>query len=353
MTTDNIVSVSNYDVFVGIDVDKTSFSVSYGAKDQKLFRSFKIPADPANLINHFDKRFQGKKILFAYEAGPTGYSLYDYLTAKKLSCIMVHPGNILSAPKDKVKTNRLDSIKITTQLKAGQLRAIRVPDDSYRQLRHLTSLRQQYAKAHRSATQRIKAFLLFENIKSVPTESVGLSGRQIELLKILTLDIARKFKLNNLLEDLDYARRKLLLTHRELKAFLKNHSEVENFYKLLITLPGFGLITSLYLLGRVGDPKNLKNVRELGSFIGVVPSERSTGENILRGSITHTGDITLRSLLVEASWRAIQKDKELNFFYQRIKNRRGSSQIAIVAVARKLASRAHAVLKNQRPYIVH
>ena len=354
MTTGHTQHLNNtYDMFVGIDVDKSSFSVSYAEQDGPGFKSLKMPADPGGLKRYFDKRFHDKKILFAYEAGPTGYGLYDYLTSQRLSCIMVHPGNILSAPKDRVKTNRLDSLKITRQLKGGQLRGIRVPEDAYRQLRHLTSLRQDYAKNHRAATQKIKAFLLFENIQVFPIESPGLSGGQIQLLKELALDQARKFKFNNLLEDLEYARRKLLSVHKELKVFLRNHPEVDGQHKLLVTVPGFGLITSLYLLGRIGNPKHLKNVRELGAFIGVVPSERSTGDTIQKGHITHTGDTTLRSLLVEAAWRAIQKDKELDFFYQRIKKSRGSSQVAIVAVARKLASRAHSVLKNQRPYVVH
>jgi transposase len=267
--------------------------------------------------------------------------------------MMVHPGNILKAPKDRVKTNRLDSIKITSQLKNGQLKGIRVPEDTYRQLRHLTSLRQEYAKSKRAAIQRIKSFLLFENTPTpLASSSPGLSAGQIAHLKTLSFDPARKFKINSLIEDLEHARRKLLSVHRELEHFVEANSEIGNQYKLLTSIPGFGLVTSLYLLGRVGHPKNLRNVREMGSFVGVVPTERSTGETIQKGHITHMGDTTLRSLLVEASWRAIQKDKELEFFYQRIKKRSGSAQIAIVAVARKVASRAHSVLKNQKPYIV-
>jgi transposase len=349
MTTD----INNYDVFVGIDVDKTSFSVSFADHKMRGFKSFKMPANPEGLKSYFDRRLPDKKILFAYESGPTGYSLYDYLTVQKLSCIMVHPGNILSAPKDRVKTNRLDSIKIANQLKNGQLKGIRVPEDTYRQLRHLTSLRQEYAKRKRASIQRIKSFLLFENIQtSLSSSSPGLSAGQINLLKALSLDQARKFKINSLIEDLEYVRRKLLSVHKELKLFVEANSEIEGQYKLLTSIPGFGLITSLYLLGRVGHPKNLGNVREMGSFVGVVPTERSTGDTVQRGHITHMGDTTLRSLLVEASWRVIQKDKELQFFYERIKKRSGSTQIAIVAVARKVASRAHSVLKNQKPYIV-
>ncbi len=345
-------NLSLYDVFIGIDVDKASFAVTYKTKDQNIYKSLKMPASPEHLTNYFQNRFQEKRLLFAYEAGPTGYSLHDWLTTKKLSCMMVHPGNILKAPKDKVKTNRLDSLKITQQLQGGELKGIRVPDDSYRQLRHLTHLRQQYAQSHRSAIQRVKSFLLFENIREHGLlESKRLSGHQVKLLRALTLDAVRRFKLDSFLDDLDYSKKKLLRVHRELAAFLKQNTDIQSYYKLLITIPGFGLVTSLYLLGRIGDPSHLRSVREMGSFVGVVPTERSTGESIQRGPITRTGDSYLRSLLIEAAWSAIRKDKELNFFYHRIKTRSGKSQIAIVAVARKLSARAHRVLKEKRAYI--
>ena len=356
MTSITTINPREHDVFIGIDVDKTSFSVTYKPRELNAYKSFKIPANPSHLKNYFQNRFEDKKLLFAYEAGPTGYALHDYLTSQNLSCMMIHPGNLQKAPKDKVKTNRLDSLKITRQLQSGELKGIRVPEDSYRQLRHLTLLRQQYARAHREATQRIKSFLLFENIKDPNLMgSERLSGRKIKLLRQLYLDPSRKFKLENLLEDLEYSRKKLLSTHNQLKAFVKEHPKIGHYQSLLNTIPGFGFITSLYLLGRIGDPKNLGNVRELGSFVGVVPSERSTGENISKGSITRAGDKTLRSLLVEAAWRAIRKDKELNFFYHRIKTKSGvskGSKIAIVAIARKLTSRAHRVLKEQRTYII-
>ena len=356
MTSITTVDPSNYDVFVGLDVDKTSFAVTYKTKETNSYKSLKMPADPKAVKSYFNNRFENKRLLFAYEAGPTGYGLYDYLTSQDLSCMMVHPGNIQKAPKDRVKTNRLDSLKITKQLQSGELKGIRVPDDIYRQLRHLTLLRQQYAQDQRRAIQKLKAFLLFENIKEGELLGPGRpSGMHIRTLKELPLDPARKFKVDNHLEDLVYARKKLLSVHRALRLFLKENPEIENYYRLLTSIPGFGLVTSLYFLGRVGDPKNLHNVREIGSFVGVVPSEKSTGEDVNKGSITHTGDSTLRSLLVEAAWMAIRKDKELNFFYHRIKARRGEgkgSKIAIVAVARKLTARAHNVLKEKRPYIV-
>ena len=346
----------DYDVFVGIDVDQKSYSVSYKTQEQDCYKSFKIPADPMNLHAYFKKRFHEGRVLYAYEAGPTGYHLYDVLTEQNQPCIMVHAASIQKAPKDRVKTNRVDSLKITNQLQGGQLKGIRVPSDEYRQLRHLVSLRQAYTQDLTRLKQRILSLLLFESITLPHLEGKRWSGRHIQVLKGLTLDSIRSFKLQSLLESLLFTRSKLLGVHRALRQFLKNHASIEKNIQLLQSIPGFGFVVPLYFLARVGDPSELRSVRELGSFAGLVPSEKSTGDRIQKGSITRMGDSTLRSLLVEAAWVAIRHDKELAQFFWRIRSKNQGekgSRIAIVAVARKLTHRAHRVLKEQTPYIVH
>lgn len=346
---------SPFDIFVGLDVDKKSYAVTFKHKENREYHSFKMPSNPSSLMNYFEKRYPTARIAYAYEAGPTGYRLHDHLKENNQVCIMVHPGNIEKAPKDRVKTNRLDSKKLTMLVQSGRLPGIHVPEDSYRQLRHLCSSRQQYANDQRRAKQRIESFLLFEGIDLPALEGSRWSARHIQILKELKLDGVRRFKLDNLLGDLNYARQKLLLCHKRLRELYKEEPVIHRHIELLRTIPGFGFVVSAYFLSRIGDPKNLGTVRQIGSFVGVVPQERSTGETIQKGPITHMGDPILRSLLVEAGWTAIRKDTELGQFYHRIKSKnRGEKgpRIAIVAVARKLTQRAHRVLKDQNPYIV-
>jgi len=92
-------------------------------------------------------------------------------------------------------------------------------------------------------------------------------------------------------------------------------------------------------------------VREMGSFMGLVPCENSTGEDVDKGPITHAGDGYLRSILIEAAWTAIRQDTELKAFYRRVYRRNPrdkAARVAIVAVARKLASRLFCLLKERR-----
>ena len=346
----------DYDIFIGLDVDKNNFS--FTVQDHYTMSKAKmIPSEPKQLYAYVVNNFADKKVLFAYEAGPTGYHLYDYLSAKKQDCLVVSPLSIPKALNQKVKNNRIDSLRIVRELKAGKLSSIRIPEGQYRELRHLISLRENYAYNRKVAKQRIKSLLLYTNLCSYLKDiDQNWSNHYIQVLKELSCPYAARQRLNMLLMDLDYARKQTLSILKQLQIFVEDHTEIQRYMYYLLSIPGIGFITSVTLLGRLGDPRNLRTVRELSAFVGLVPTERSTGDDINRGQITHLGNSILRSLLIEASWSAIRKDKELNQFYFRIKNRHHPSigaRKAIVAVARKLTQRIYCVLKEQRTYIVH
>jgi transposase len=123
----------------------------------------------------------------------------------------------------------------------------------------------------------------------------------------------------------------------------------------MMSVSGIGWIVARQLLARIGNWRELKNIRQLGGFLGLVPRENSTGDKTNRGSITHTGDGRLRSKLIQASWSAIRKDGELREFFRsvcRTQPRDRAKRVAIVAVARKLSVRISVVLMEQRPYVV-
>lgn len=346
---------SEYDVFIGVDVDQKSFATTCVSGDNPQGHSLKMPAKPENLHRYFQKRFPGKRMLYTYEAGPTGYGLHDYLVSQAQNCMMVHPAGVPAAPNNRVKTNRLDSQKLAQESMSGKLKGIRVPSEAYRELRHLVTLRQQYAQDLRATKQRIRSMLLFENIQ-LPGDPKPWTSRYRYALQQIGLKETLRFKLDLLLKDLDHARDRLLLMHRQIRKFSANQEAIQKNLTYLRSLPGIGIVVSTYLLARIADPAYLRNVRELGAFCGLVPSENSTGEHVQRGPITHMGDSTLRSLLVEAAWVAIRKDKELGEFYYRIRAKGkgdGAARVAIVAVARKLTHRIYRVLKEQRPYVIH
>jgi transposase len=162
-----------------------------------------------------------------------------------------------------------------------------------------------------------------------------------------------RFKLNRLLDSLEFDEKQVLKATREIRRFCQANPELFGCIEYLKTLPGIGWIVASQLVARVGDWRQIKNIRQLPAFLGLVPTENSTGERTERGSITHTGDGRLRSKLIQASWSAIRQDGELREFFRTVAKRHPrhlASRIAIVAVAHKLCVRAAVVLMEQRPY---
>ena len=291
----------DYETFIGLDVDKSSFSYTVNDKDQML-KSKKIPSNPEQLYNYIHKHFNSKKVICAYEAGPTGFHLYDYLSKKDILCLITAPASIPTARNAKVKNNRIDSIKIADHLMTGKLKPIRVPQGVYRELRDLVKIRENYARDHKAAKQRIKALLLYSNLyPALKDPDASWSGNFIKELKQIDCSFAVRHRMDMLIEDLEYARRKLLSIHHTLKSFCRENDQINQYIHYLQSIPGIGFTIAVMLLGKIGNPEFLRNPRELAGFVGLTPKENSTGDSINRGPITRMGDKTLRFLLVEAA----------------------------------------------------
>jgi transposase len=344
-----------YDVFAGLDVSKKSIAATFTSQ-QGFIRSLQMPHSVEYLLNHVRKHFANQKIAFVYEAGPTGYGLYDGLAAHGYSCMIAAPSMIPRAPGHRVKTNRLDSRGLSESLRGGQLKSIHVPSPVYRELRHLTQLRDTMVRQAAAHKQRIKALLLLEGIDFPPAAAGSQWTLRVKAqLRKLKCSRTVRFKLDQLLDTLEFSEKQVVNSTKEIRRFCKEDAELSQSIAYLMSIPGIGSIVASQLLARMGDWREIDNVRQLGSFLGLVPTENSTGDRVDRGSITRLGDGRLRSKLIQAAWSAIRQDTELREFYRSVcrRNPRGKgARIAIVAVARKLSTRIYAVLKNQRPYII-
>jgi len=346
---------SDYDVFSGLDVDKRSISATFN-NQQGHIRSLRMPNSVEHLVNYVRKHFPDQKVAFAYEAGPTGYGLYDGLVAQGYRCLIASPSMIPKAPGQRVKTNRLDSVGLAENLRGGQLKSIHIPSPVYRDLRNLTQLRDTFVSAMVGMKQRIKSLLLLEGIEFPPAPA----GSQWSIvvkhkLRKLPCSSTVRFKLDQLLDSLEFNEKQVVKTTQQMRRFCQNDPELSRCMGYVMSVSGIGRIVASQLLARIGDWRELKNVRQLGGFLGLVPTEHSTGDRTDRGSITQTGDGRLRSKLIQASWSAIRQDSELREFFASVCKthaRHIAPRVAIVAVARKLSVRISVVLMKQRPYVV-
>lgn len=302
------------------------------------------------------RRFPDKRIAFVYEAGPTGFGLYDDLVGQNYVCLVVAPTQIPRAPADRVKTNRIDSRKLAEKLRGGEFKGIHVPNRLYRDLRHLVHLREVFVR-HQSATKvRIKMLLLLEGIR-FPGISPKERWSRIAINNLYALQTGSeiRFKLEQYLLTLKFDEERLQKVNKQLLRFCTQNPEIWRCLGLLCSIPGIGKVVGVHLLARIGDWRDLDNSRQIAALLGMIPVEDSTGDRIRKGSISRMGDPITRSKLIETAWTSIRKDPELMEYYERIKARNPApiaARKAIVAVGRKLTTRIYAVLKYQRPYVV-
>lgn len=344
-----------YDVFTGMDVDKRSIAVTFLNHEGKT-RSLKIPYNTEQLIRYVNKHYSGQRVAFAYEAGPTGFGLYDEITEKGYFCLVASPASIPMAPGKMVKTNRLDSKKISENLRGGQLKGIHIPSQSYRDLRQLTQMRDTYVKQLVATKLRIKSLLLYTGVPFPETSpSSQWTSMVIKELQDIKCSRGTRIKLDQLILSLGFFTQNIVDITKAIRKFCDSDEEIKRNIEYIKSIPGIGYITASQLLARIGDWHNLERADQLGSFLGLVPREKSTGDDINKGSITKTGNGRLRSKLIQCAWSNIRRDPELNEFYNRMYTRhygKFASRKAIVAVARKLTMRIYAVLTQQRNYEV-
>ena len=343
---------NHYQVLVGLDVDKRSMSATFAAEGDRLMKSHRLPYSSAHLLNYVDKHYPYQRIAFVYEAGPTGFKLYDELTAAHHKCLVVTPAKVPTAPGNRVKTNRLDSRKLIQAVRGGDLHYVHVPTQTYRELRHLVQLRDTSVRQLTATKCRIKALLLYENIP-YPDPRGGWSAAVITQLYALPCSAAVRFKLDQLIGTLYFHFNSAAHVQKEIRRFCQADPELRKSIALLKTIPGIGWIVAAHLVARLGDWRQIENVRSIAGFLGLVSSEHSTGDKENRGRITRSGDSRLRNKLIQSAWVAINKDDELRAFYRSVYQRQPkklAARKAIVAVARKLTTRIYAVLKQQRPF---
>src|SRR5213078_2586976 len=233
---------TDYEVFGGLDVDKRSISVTF-TNHQGFIRSLRMPYSVEHLVNHVRKHFGDQKVAFAYEAGPTGYGLYDWLVAKAYPCLIATPSMIPKAPGQRVKTNRLDSRGLSENLRGGQLRSIHVPSALYRELRHLTQLRDTLVSEMVRMKQRIKSLLLMEGLEFPPAPPGSQWSFLVKAkLRKLPCSSVVRFKLDQLLDNLEFGEKQILKTTREIRRFCHNDPELSQCIEYLKSVPGIGWI---------------------------------------------------------------------------------------------------------------
>ena len=336
------------DLFVGIDLHKRTWHVTIQSVDVELFCG-SIPGR-WEALHKLLNRYKGCKITVVYEAGYFGFWLYDRLTEFGIECIVTPPSLIPREYGNRVKTDRKDSRKLAYLLAKGMLKRVWVPSKEERYHRQVSRRRRQLIKDRVRTQGRIKSDLRFYGIDIGETRGKW-SGVYLENLhRIRFKNRWMQESFNRLLDLYGFLDKQV----KEQTKLLKELAETDLYRRrveILLSVPGIGVIVAMEILLELQDVSRFRRAEQLAAYVGLTPSQYSSADKIRMGRITGIGKNSLRTALVEASWKLITKDGVMQEKYERIKARAGAKR-AIVAIARTLLLRTRRMLLDDIPYAV-
>jgi transposase len=312
-----------YAAYIGLDVHKETIAVAMaecGRGEPEFYGEIaNTPKKVAKLIDRLSARYGGEGLLFVYEAGPCGYGLYRQITGIGHGCEVVAPSLIPQKAGDRRKTDRRDALGLARLSRAGELTGVWVPHQEQEAIRDLTRAREDMKGLETKARQKLGAFLLrhgkgYDKGKSRWTQA---HFRWLETVKFDSP--VQQIVLEEYIEAVKTAQRQVAGLERQMREALGRWS-LAPVVEALMALRGVNLITAMTILAELGDISRFDSPRQLMAYLGLVPSEHSSGQTRRQGPITKTGNGHVRRVLVEASWayqyparktRDIQKRAEL------------------------------------------
>jgi transposase len=249
------------------------------------------------------KKLAGKyrQLTFCYEAGPTGYGLYRQIKSLGQECMVVAPSLIPKRPGDRVKTNRRDAVNLAKLLRAGELTAVWVPDRHHEAMRDLVRAREAAVMDLRSKRQQVSAFLLRQGLPYPEGKKTWTKAHMSWLASQKLAYPEQRIAFEELMLAMRQAQERLERLEQAIRTAVPDWSLAE-LVTALMAMRGIDLIAAATLLAEIGDLSRFQTPRELMAFLGLVPTEDSTGDTIKRGSITKAGNRRARRVLVECSW---------------------------------------------------
>lgn len=287
--------------FIGLDVHKESIAIGVAAEGRaagrfvgtvgparaELLKSLKSLGDPAALS-------------IVYEAGPCGYGLVRELRSRGYACEVIAPSKIPRRPGDRVKTDRRDAVRLAELARAGELVSVLVPDERDEAIRDLSRSRSDAVRARLKARQQLKAMLLRHG-QRYTGKSSWTQAHERYLSAVSFAHPAQDITFVEYRQAIGEAHERV----ERLTAALRAQSEAWRMHPVLeslMSLRGIDFVAAVTLVAELGDLKRFAHPRELMSFLGLVPSEHTSGESRQLGQITKTGNGHARRILIEAAW---------------------------------------------------
>lgn len=347
---------------VGMDVDKEKIAVAVVKDYESEPRVQRIIGNRPDAIKALVEELSAEydHVTLCYEAGACGFELYRRITDLGALCIVIAPSSLPKKANNRVKTDRRDAVKLAMGLRSGDLSPVYVPTREDEALRDYLRAYEDIKAELKRAKQRLVHFLLRHEIRY--EEGKNWSAKYWRWLRSLTFDspmMGLAFaEYVGQITRLEETRTRIAQRLEEVAADERYETKV----KTLRAFKGIGTLTALSCIVEIGDFRRFARAEQFMAFLGLVPSEHSSGGRRRLGSITKTGNGLLRKLLIEAAWHARyykvhgktlladraavspqiaayadRAGKRLNRKYWRLLQAKRPPQVAATAVARELA----------------
>ncbi len=284
--------------FVGLDVHADSIAIAVAEPGRgEPSELATIPNDTVMLLKRLRKL---GRVRCCYEAGPTGFVLQRDLTAAGIDCIVVAPSLVPMKAGDRVKTDRRDAVKLARFLRSGDLTEVHVPDQATEAMRDLERARDAAKRAERTARHQLGKFLLRHG-KRYPGKTAW-TRKHLDWIRTQRFEHeAQQRVLEDYLKTVEDLGERVNRHTRSIVELVEGWS-LKPLVKALQALRGVNIIAATVLAAELGDLARFQTAPELMGYLGLVPSEHSSGETRHQGRITRAGNGYARRILVEAAW---------------------------------------------------
>lgn len=334
----------NQPLFVGIDVHKTTWAVCIYHQGVILWHGT-IRGEIAELLKLFQP-YTGMVINSVYEAGFIGFYLHYCLEKEGVKNIIVSPNKLPKEAANLVKTDKIDCKKLAFYLMKEMIKPIYVPPVEDVNDRQLIRTREQIKRDKAAVINQIKSLIVQRGIY---LDGPGISKKDRKFLMESDLPKGLKISLECQLTILEALEKQIKRLEEELEKMM-TQEKYKKSYDRLIKMPGVGPITTTALILEIGDWKRFSNKKTLAAYIGLTPSEHSSGEHVRRGHITGQGKRFLRGLLVEVTWKMIANSPVVSKKFNDLWPKLGSKKKAAVAITRRMTGWMHSMMVRDQDF---
>jgi transposase len=288
-------------IYVGLDVHKDSIVIAVAGEGQEAAENWQtIPYDTVRLRKALKMLVKdGTSLKVCYEAGPTGFGLCRRLREAGIDCVVVAPSLVPGKPGDRVKTDRRDARRLAHYLRSGDLTAVYVPDEAQEAIRDLERARDGAKRAERVARHQLSKFLLRHDRR---WQYTTWTQKHRQWIRTQKFDYpAQQRVLEDYLKAVeDLAERVARLTAQMEE--LVQDTVLAPLVKALQAFRGISMVSAVTIAAEAGDLRRFGTAQQFMSYVGLIPSEDSSGQRRRQGPITRCGNGHLRRILVESAW---------------------------------------------------